>query len=197
MLHSAALRCPCGTGIALMGDGGGGKTTAALSVLRRGAKLLGDDLIVAGEEKGAVVAQGIPEPLNLTEQTIAFFEELRPQEGRSIGRARLNGKVAMMPPEIYGADCIAESCPLEVLYWLRIAPGSPRVEPIPRSEALGHLIRAHSFARRQAIQPAAFDMLCVILARIRMYSLYTGHDPAGLGAWLIERCGGHARGSVD
>ncbi|RVU42245.1 hypothetical protein EA187_16795 [Lujinxingia sediminis] len=55
-LHGSALRCPGGDTIAIIGDSGAGKSTTALGLVRRGATLLADDLVLIDVERRLLLA---------------------------------------------------------------------------------------------------------------------------------------------
>lgn len=185
LLHSAAAVLPDGRGILLAADGGGGKTTTVLSILRLGARLLGDDLTVLDAREGGVRAFGLPEPMNLTAETIDFFDELRDLTNAIPGRPDSHKKT-VSPCAIYGADCLAEACEVAAMYFVRIAPDGPAARPLRPGEALDRLFRAHIFARNQRIGALSFAQLSDALARVTAYELQTGPCPRSLGDWLLR-----------
>ena len=191
LVHSAAAACPDGTGILFIADGGGGKTTTALTVLRKGARMLGDDLIVLEADRGRVRASGIPEPMNLTENTIRFFDELRAATDSIPGRPDFH-KRTVAPQQIYGPDCMIEQCDLHVVYFVRVTPDGPSVRPLGATDTLNRLFQAHRFAHGQKITERSFEQLSGVVAGVRAYELSTGPDPVALGEWLITNCAAHA-----
>lgn len=190
LFHSAAIACPDGTGMLLFADSGGGKTTTSLSLMRLGAKLLGDDLVMVGKENDTLLLHGFPEPLNLTEQTISFFDELAHLKSTA---TPVGSKVVFTPQDVYGLLCFQEQVPLNVAYIVHKSPGTPHVEPLSTHEALGFLVRAHTFARCQSISRIALDRMYQILDSICFYRLYTGSEPVTLGKWLLDSAYDHAR----
>ncbi len=193
LFHSAAIACPDGTGMLLFADSGGGKTTTSLSLMRLGAKLLGDDLVMVNEEDDKLLLHGFPEPLNLTDQTISFFDELSHLKHTA---TPVGTKVVFSPQDIYGPRCFQEKVPLNVAYIVHKSPGDPYVERLSSRESLGFLLRAHTFARCQTISRIALDRMYQILDSISFYRLYTGSDPVALGKWLINSARDHARGTI-
>jgi hypothetical protein len=193
LLHAASVACPNGIGVAIIGDGGGGKTTTAVSMLRLGAGLLGDDLIGVRSDSEGATAVGIPEPLNLTAQTMAFFEEFASVEGTSVAPYS-HTKRFVKPQEVYGDDCLTEECSLHVVYFARVTETGPACKPLSVGDALSRLIRAHTFAEAQRVAPESVSMLLDILAHVKPYELHTGPDPSALGRWLIDSSEGHAQG---
>ena len=191
LLHAASLCCPDKTGILILADSGGGKTTTALSLLRQGARFLSDDLTVLHESREQVHMTGFPELFNLTSQTIKFFPELQGAADKS-NQQVATGKRIVSVKKIYGSDCVMDACPLHVAYVVRITSDGPGVQPVPVGSALGKLIHAHTFARDQSMSKPIVSHLFSFLSRIRTYELMTGSDPAILGEWLIQNCGSHA-----
>lgn len=192
LFHSAALACPDGTGMLLLADSGGGKTTTSLSLMRLGSKLLGDDLIIAGEENSAFFLHGFPEPLNLTEQTIAFYDELAYLKSLE---TPAGSKVIFSPQDIYGPFCFQEKVPLNVVYIVHKSQGTPYVEQLSTQESLGFLLRAHTFARCQSISRIALGRIYQIIDSVPVYRLHTGNDPVALGKWLLDSAHDHAQGT--
>jgi hypothetical protein len=191
LFHSAALACPDGTGILLFADSGGGKTTVSLCLMRLGAKLLGDDLVMIGEEEESLILYGFPEPLNLTEQTMTFFTELNHLKCAATSHG---DKTVVSPKDVYGPLCFQEKVPLHVAYVLRRSDGDPHVELLPPQESLGIMVRAHTFARCQNISRHAIDRMYQILESTSFYRLHTGNNPPALGKWLLDSVHDHKHG---
>lgn len=196
LLHGAALLCPNDTGILIAADSGGGKTTTALALLRKGARILSDDRVVSRLEPDGVSVFGIPEPMNLTDQTITFFKEITPfcdgARRYSISRHSIFRKFVVSPHEVYGPDCMIDRCRLKVMYFVNVTKKGPFVKPMAATDALGKLIRAHTFAHRQRMTQDSVSQLCGLLSKVRAYSLGTGPDPEALGEWLMTQCAEHA-----
>ncbi len=187
LLHAAAIKCPNGTGIQLVAESGGGKTTTSLAMVRRGARLISDDLLVAGP--GAAV-RGLPKPLNLRAPTLGFFKELGWLAARSNPRT---GKSSLIPQLIYGPACLASVCTVDIIYFLKLSQGRPAITRMPASMALKKLVEAHAFCIRQPTSGESLSGLCDLLASAAFYQLETGDNPEYLGQWLLDNCLGHAR----
>jgi hypothetical protein len=193
LVHGACVCRPDGAGILLIADGGGGKTTLALSLVISGARLLSDDLVVITCHRGCV-AHAIPERMNLTRETLSLFPSLKHIHDQfdTLGATahqgkNTRGKTQLIAHEVVRSDCMINTCPLQVVYRIRIHPGKPRVEPLPATELIGVLVRAHRFAHGQRLGSQAFAQLCEIVERVRAYTLFTGDDPIHVGRWLLER----------
>jgi hypothetical protein len=191
LLHAAALRCPDGTGILINADGGGGKSTTALSLIRHGARMLSDDLVsLSWEDSGACIMTGFPESMNLTEQTFQFFDELRtllPRYAREGEEAKNIKKMSVNPEDIYPGCFCRHKNKLNVVLFTEISEDGPVLEPLSPPQFLGKLIHAHTFADHQKLKPKISQKLLDLSFSIPAFTLKTGRDPERLGAWLLKR----------
>lgn len=191
LLHSAAVRSPDGTGALISAPGYGGKSTTTMSLLRLGAKLLGDDLTIILPDADQVWASGIPEPFNLTDQTLAFFPECQ-GVAEYIAKPHKDSKRVFSPADIYGPDCLLADAPVHVAYFVRIDPDGPSIRRMNTIEAMQHFAAAHMFARNQLIDSNSTARLLDIISRVKVYELRTGVHPDQLGHWLIASISDHA-----
>ena len=191
LLHSAAVRCPDRTGALIAAPGYGGKSTTTMSMLRLGAKLLGDDLVTLMVDGGQVWCSGIPEPFNLTDQTLAFFPECQ-RVCEFITKPHKDSKRVFSPRDIYGPDCLIADTPVQVAYFVRIDPDGPSIRRMNTIEAMQHFAAAHMFARNQLIDSKSTAYLLDIISRVKVYELHTGAHPDQLGHWLIANITDHA-----
>jgi len=193
LLHSAAVKCPNGMGLQFIAESGGGKTTTSLSLVRLGAKLVSDDLVVVSLSGNKATAFGLPKPLNLREPTLGYFQELRQS---ATGASPLTGKSSVIPQLVYGPACLDASCPVNVLYFLNLSSTGPALSRLRVGEALDRLLQAHAFCVMQPTGGASMVGLCDLLALVPSYQLDTGANPEHLGKWLLENCHKHAQGTA-
>ena len=190
LIHSAAVKCPNGLGLQFVALSCGGKTTTSLSLVRLGAKLISDDLVVVSLAGNKPMAYGLPKPLNLREPTLGFFEELQSSEPLmrpSSGRASVN------PQSVYGAACLDASCPVNVLYFLNLTDTGPSISPMSFGEAMQTLLYTHAFCSMQPTEGDSIVGLSDLLSLVPFYKLNTGNNPGYLGKWLLENCHKHAQ----
>lgn len=192
LMHSAALKCPCETGILLIADCGSGKTTTALSILRKGGKLLGDDLILLDVGEVDVRAIGFPEMMNLTDETISFFNELDNIQYSLLGSSGTHKKI-ISPLDVYGNRCMIESYDINVIYFINVSGDAPSVKKLLFSEAIGKLMHSQTFANKQKLNEFVFSKLSDVFSQINAYELKTGNRPEFIGEWLIQHCAAHAK----
>ena len=180
LLHAAVTCFNESTGILVTAPGYGGKTTTTMSLVRLGAKLLGDDLVALTQNEAGIKALGIPEPLNLTLETMDFFEECRRFMDRIEPNASEN-KTPISPVEIYGSGCLIDQCRLHIAYFVKIDGSGPAVRRLGTKEALERFAAAHMFVRKQSIPPRNADRLLDLVANIKAYELLSGPDPCRIG----------------
>jgi hypothetical protein len=189
LLHAASICCFEETGILLLADGGGGKTTTSLSLMTNGAKLLGDDLAVVQDNGSDFILEGIPEKMNLTKETLSFFPDLSQLhddfDELYLGYGR--DKVPILPQDIIEKSCVRKKSVLRNIFYIHISDKGPSLELLPKSQALGILIRSHTFSPDQKLLPECFALLGDVTSRLNMHVLHTGPDPKSLGGWLIEQ----------
>ncbi|MBT8370035.1 MAG: hypothetical protein KJO34_03665 [Deltaproteobacteria bacterium] len=192
LLHAAAVRCPNGCGILILADSGGGKTTTALSTLRQGSGFLADDLVVLQEVGQDIQITGFPELLNLSEQTVGFFPEIKEHFDFST-QIPASAKRRISAQTVYGAEYMLETCHLHAIFFVQIEPDGPKTKLTNPGQALGRLLRGHTFAKSQQIPKASVSSFFTLLDRIPAFELHTGPDPVNLGKWIVKFCQTHWR----
>lgn len=191
LIHSSAVSLPNGIGMMFVAASGGGKTTTALSLIRRKARLLADDLILLkNTSANGVTARGVPELLNLTEETIRFFSELRRVPGSLVSRSN-QLKRAVNLTSIYGPDCWLQEGPVNVIYFVSVGGTKPSIKNISMAQILDKIIGAHRFCYNQTTGPGSLGEWLAILSSVRVYELQTGNDPDRLGEWLFHAGADH------
>ena len=76
---------------------------------------------------------------------------------------------------------------LGVIYLVQVTDEGPSASPLAGGEAVGSLIKAHTFARNQRVGQESFARICELATRVPVSSLSTGSDPSALGDWLLDR----------
>ncbi len=192
LFHAASVYIPeADTGVMIAADSGGGKTTTTLSLLRNGAKMICDDLTLVGPgQNKTLTMSGFPEKMNLTEDTICFFPELAALRNE-IAPNFHSKKYPVLISDVYGNNCMAKSCRLDLIYFISRKDDTPSATPMNLSEAFGKLLKACTFAIEQNPTKERASKLFSILGSAKIFKLNSGTDPDLLGRWIMDNCQKH------
>ncbi|WP_321492929.1 hypothetical protein [uncultured Desulfobacter sp.] len=192
LFHAASLYIPeSDIGIMIAADSGGGKTTTTLSLLRNAARMCSDDLtLVELGQDDTWNMSGLPERMNLTENTIQFFPELDAVKNDTAPNF-YSKKYPVLISDVYGNGCMIQNCRLDLIYFISIQGDTPSVAPIRPSEGFGRLLKASTFAIKQKLSEDRASKLFSILHSVKIFKLNSGADPDQLGKWLIENSKKH------
>jgi hypothetical protein len=191
LLHAAGVLMD-GLGILFIAISGGGKTTAALSVVRGGGKLISDDLVVLEASGFRPALGGILKAMTLREGTVQAFEELRDHVPPD-GCRDPSTPTRVAASEVYGTDrVVPDGGPLDVVYCVKVSQAGPSVKRLPAGEAIRRLALSHAFCRGQPVHAGSIMAFRDVVASVRVYELETGPDPARLGHWLQAHASEHA-----
>jgi hypothetical protein len=179
-IHASAVAVD-GQGIAFISRHGGGKSGLAAAMVRAGASLLTDDLLVVDEVDGRWEARPAYPEMRMWPDEAAHFAgppERLPRVQRDSAKRRVT-----VGGEGFGSFRDA-STPLACIYLAsrrQETAGGIEVQPVSRSEALIELVR-HSFSARlveaAGLQPARLDRLARLVRRVpvRHLSYPSGFD---------------------
>jgi hypothetical protein len=204
MIHAAAVMIGEKVGALLVGQGGAGKTTTALSLVRMGGRIISDDTVTLSYQGEMVMSHRWIRSFHITAKTAKFFEELAPFPSAEdmladpdrvpdprLGTISGEKKMFFGPDleNIYDSSCVIESCPVEAIYFLKLTPGSPEILEAPVAYALTVLTSAHNFASGQRLSSEAAELLTDLIDRAMVFTLHTGSDPIQTGQKLMEHLG--------
>lgn len=179
--HATALE-KNGRGILIPGFSGRGKTTAFLSLLRSGYRYLSDDHPFFRLHDDRVELLPYPLKINVTEDTISFFPELR-AAASSILRAGVP-KRYFYAQEVYSGQLGAPCEPAVILFPEVIDSPHSCMEPLPKRLAL-EMILPHSLLVYDAeVARREFEALARLVQRTDCYRLHFGRDVLEL-PWLV------------
>ena len=171
-LHAGGV-CRDGRALLLPGTSGSGKTTLTLALARAGLGFLGDDTLFLRRGSTGIEVLAFPDEFDLTDETVAFFPELR----FLLGTERLDGwrKRQVRPERAWGAGVVWQAAPA-LLVFPRVA-GVPesRLEPMDRGEALLELAPNVLLTEPHSAQ-AHLDALAELVERSDCWRLATGTD---------------------
>jgi hypothetical protein len=172
-IHATAL-AKHGRGVLIPGNSGRGKTTSFISLLRSGYQYLSDDHPLLRDAGDHVDLLPFPIKINVTEETIAFFPELRnaPDDLLHAGFP----KRAFYAEEIY-STAMGESCrPFLVLFPHVVDTPHSHLEPLPKSRALELLLPQALLVYDPEVARREFQVLAKIVQQVQCYRLHFGRD---------------------
>lgn len=172
-IHATALERN-GKGVLIPGNSGRGKTTSFLSLLRSGYRYLSDDHPLMRDAGTHVDLLPFPIKINVTEETIAFFPELRTAPAHVLPPRF--PKRAFYAEELY-ATAIGECCrPAIVLFPQVVDASSSHVEPLPKSRALEMLLPQALLVYNSEVARREFQVLVKVVQQVECYRLHFGRD---------------------
>jgi hypothetical protein len=188
-IHAAAME-KGGRGVLISGASGRGKTTCCVSLLRAGYRCLSDDHPLLRETESGFEVLSFPVKIDVTEQTVQFFEELRQANGKLHSGVR---KQYFYVEELF-SDAEADSChPAAILFPRVVDAPTSRLEPLPKGRALEELMRQGMLVLDREVARRQFHSFSRLIAQTPCYRLHFGEDflalPDLVGRLLDEGAG--------
>jgi hypothetical protein len=172
-LHATALEYH-GRGLLIPGNTGCGKTTTLLALLRSGYRYLSDDHPVLWDSGTRLELWAAPMKIDVTEQTIAFFPELRDAMSGLLRQGAY--KKSFQLEDIY-SDSAGQSCePVMILFPHVTNMSHSCLEPLPKSRALELLIPQQSLVYDDEAAGREFQALSKLVQQAACYRLHFGQD---------------------
>ena len=169
-LHAAALARD-GQGLLVVADSGGGKSTVALRLARRGWGLVSDDSVLLAPTGEGVVARRLRRDLFVTaggrdgDDDARGLDRLEPRKRRIDARRELD------------APLVAAAAPGAVVFPELVDAADSRLEPCPPDGAL-HLLSHHSLVAE--LEPSRahrhMEVLAALVAQSSSWRLAAGRD---------------------
>ena len=186
--HATALEHN-GKGVLIPGFSGRGKTTSFLSLLRSGYRYLSDDHPFFRLREDRVEILPYPLKINVTDQTISFFPELRtaPPSILHAGKPKRYFYAEELYPGPLGAPCE----PAVIIFPTVVDSPHSCLEPLSKKLAL-EMILPHSLLVYDAeVARREFQALARLVQQTDCYRLHFGRDVMDL-PWLVtpllEKC---------
>jgi hypothetical protein len=185
-LHAAGL-CLDGRGLLLAGASGAGKSTLTLALLRAGFEFMGDDTLFLHPAGDGLQVLAFPDELDLTDETISFFPELR--HLLALLRGHRRDKRQARAETLFERLTFAWMCRPAALLFPRIGDAPKSVlSPMTPFEALLELAPNILLTEATAVQ-AQLDALAALAQSCPCYRLETGRDFEALSRRLRELVG--------
>ena len=181
-VHAAGISIN-GKGLLFPGESGYGKTTLTIALLRAGVGYLSDDLVLLAREEDTVRMLGLPDEVDVTENTARMFPELAPVLERPARRDW--PKRQLNVAEIYGAKYVADCAPAAVICPRVAHADRTELEPISADEAFFELVPSVNLTEHRASQ-AHLNIIGDLLRQVPCYRMHTGRDLDTLCGRLTE-----------
>ena len=162
-----------GKAILISGASGAGKSTLAIALLRNGFGYLSDDMVFLRRNSEGLEVLGFPEDVDVSDQTIRFFPELKflTESPAASGWP----KKQVLADEVYRAELIRRARPQMVVIPKIASQETSTVRRIDADEALLELVSNVLLTDGRACQ-SHLDILAELVKQIPCYRLETGRD---------------------
>lgn len=172
-IHATALE-KHGRGVLIPGNSGRGKTTSFISLLRSGYRYLSDDHPLLRDAGTHVDLLPFPIKINVTEQTVKFFPELRTAPAQVL-QPRFP-KRAFHAEDVY-PNSIGDCCrPTLVLFPHVIDAPHSHLEILSKSRALEMLLPQALLVYDSEVAKREFQVLVKLVQQVDCYRLHFGRD---------------------
>ncbi len=179
--HATALEYQ-GSGVLIPGFSGRGKTTSFLSLLRAGYRYLSDDHPFFRITQGGVELLPYPLKINVTDQTISFFPELRnaPPAVLRAGTPKRYFCAEDLYPNPLGQPC----APSVILFPAVVDAPYSCLEPLSKKVALEMILPHSLLVYEPEVAREEFKALARLIQQADCYRLHFGRDVVDL-PWLV------------
>lgn len=189
-IHATALE-KNGRGVLIPGNSGRGKTTSFISLLRSGYRYLSDDHPLLRDAGTHIDLLPFPIKINVTEQTVEFFPELRSAPA-GVLQSRFP-KRAFHAEDIYPTS-IGECCRPSLLLFPHVIDAShSHLELLPKSRALELLLPQALLVYNEEVAKREFQVLAKLVQQADCYRLHFGRDILELPQLITPLLEGGAR----
>jgi hypothetical protein len=172
-IHATALEKD-GCGILIPGNSGRGKTTSFISLLRAGYRYLSDDHPLIRDAGTHVDLLPFPIKINVTDETIAFFPELR-NAAETVLHPGFS-KRGFYAEKLYPTS-IGECCrPALMLFPQVVDAAYSSLEQLPKSRALDMLLPHALLVYDSTAARSQFQVLAKMVQQVDCYRLHFGRN---------------------
>ena len=171
-LHAAGFS-ENGRAILIPGTSGVGKSTLSVALLRANFDYLSDDMVFLGSRPDGVVARGLVEDVDVSDQTIRFFPELQ----FLLRSSKSDGffKKQVRAEEVYGTRVVAEAHPKAIILPRISGKDTSVITQIGSDEAFLEIVPNVLLTEVRACQ-GHLSVLADLVKQTACYRLDTGQD---------------------
>jgi hypothetical protein len=171
-LHAAAFS-ENGKAILIPGTSGAGKSTLSVALLRANFDYLTDDMVFLRRGPDSVLARGLVEDVDVSDQTIRFFPEL----DFLLKSPKTDGfpKKQVRAEEVYSTKVVDEACPKAIILPRISGKEASVITQIGSDEALLEIVPNVLLTEARACQDH-LGILAELVKQTACYRLDTGQD---------------------
>ena len=173
LIHSAAVMGK-GKGVLIPALSGNGKTTLCLSLLRSGFKYLSDDRPFLRRVNGGFEILSFPEEIDVTDNTISLFPELRELDDTVLTLGMRKKKFFV--ERLYPGITVDRTVPSVLLLPKIVDEEKSRLKRLPKIEAVSRLLPHSLLVMDPDVAVRQFHMLCEMVETMDCFELYYGKD---------------------
>ncbi|UVT14865.1 MAG: hypothetical protein H8K04_13595 [Nitrospira sp.] len=172
-VHATALE-KYGRAVLIPGNSGRGKTTSFISLLRSGYRYISDDHPLIRDAGTHVDILPFPIKINVTEETIEFFPELRNAPDHILRPGF--PKRGFYAEELYQTS-VGECCHPAIMLFPHVVDSTQsHVELIPKSRAMELLLPQALLVYDSEVARREFRVLAKLVQQVDCYRLHFGRD---------------------
>jgi len=173
LIHAAAL-AKDGKGVLIPGFTRSGKTTLSIALLRGGFQFLSDDRPFLKKNEDGFELLAFPEALDVTEQTLSFFPELRRSLNHIFNSERYKKEFSV--DKVYPNAILNACCPKILLFPNIVDKEISQIKPLSKIEAIEKLLPHSLLVFEEKAAEKQFQFLCQFVEEMDCYCLDFGRD---------------------
>lgn len=172
IVHAAALERN-GRGVLIPGLSGSGKSTSCVALIRAGYRCLSDDKPFLRDTENGLELLAFPEMIDVTDQTITFFPELRE---RTTAIEVGHRKKRFCAETLYPGSTADAVKPSVILFPQISEESTSRIEPLSKALALQALLPHSLLCFDREVSVRHFELLARLVETTTCYRLHFGRD---------------------
>lgn len=182
-LHAAAL-AKKGQGYLFPADGGNGKTTIALSLLKQGFQCLGDDKVLLREGNDSITALSFSRRFNIDPHISEFYQELRFLEGLQPlpGCNKRPVDISQVFPQALVSSCH----PRYLIYLEKTDLPKSQIYPLSSQASFKRLVHHTVLSFLKEVATKQLKLFSDLVKQTDSYLLFSGKDIFGRPERLLE-----------
>jgi len=172
-IHAASVSLE-GMGVLMSGLSGSGKTTCCISLVLGGFDFLSDDRSLLRRNEDALEILSFPEGVDVTENTVAIFPELKAPLGHQ--EMRGVGKRSFLMDSVRPGSLVDRCVPRLLLFPVVVPQAKSELKRVSKSWALQQLLPQSLLVFDPEAAARQFDALSSLVETAESYSLRCGRD---------------------